>query len=82
MFFLVSSNNFLGVDNKFLSKRVKLDASAIFFFCCEEFPSDCLFIIVTIYLKLNSFSSVHEVEENAWFQLFLKVSSTLCYTYK
>ena len=39
MFFLVSSNNVLGVDNKFLSKRVKLDASANFlFFVVKNFP--------------------------------------------
>ena len=36
-----------------------------------------VYYIVTIYLKLNSFSSVYEVADNVWFQLFLKVSSTL-----
>ena len=80
---LFGSNNFLGVETNFLSKQMKLDESAKIFFVVKNFPSDCLFIIIaTIYLKLKSFSSVYEVEENAWFQLFLKVSSTLCYTYR
>ena len=61
---------------------MKLDASAISFtVLVKNSPmiACLLIIIVTIYLKLSSFSSVYKVEDNVWFELFLKVSSTLLY---